>query len=163
MSKDIEARCDKPQELTEALFFLTREVHELHKALSAILNNSAVLTRIAEMETRIMSKITEFAAAQKAFNEATAAATDSLVASAEAQATATAGIAGDIDALNAKILELQNSQGGVTPEDQALLDDLQTQGAALQARVKSAADASAAHAAALQALDERTPPTVPSP
>lgn len=61
MSKEIEARRDKPQELTEALFFLTREVHELHKALSAILNNSAVLTRIDQLERKLMATQKELA------------------------------------------------------------------------------------------------------
>lgn len=160
-TRDDERR-DKPPELAEGIFYLTRELHEVHRAINSHIGNNAILTRLAEMEERIMSKISDFAAAQKAFNSEIGKDIDSLVTSAEAQATATAGLAGDIDNLNAKIVELQNSQGGVTPEDQVLIDELQAEGAATAARVKAAAAASAAHAAALQALDEKTPPVVPT-
>jgi uncharacterized protein YdcH (DUF465 family) len=97
----------------------------------------------------IMSKISDFAAAQKAFNDAQGASIDSLV-------TSTAGLVADVQSLNDKITELQNSAGGVTPEDQALIDQLQTQGAALSDRLTSAATA-------LAALDAQTPPVVPVP
>lgn len=45
------------------------------------------------------------------------------------------GIKGDVDALNAKITELQNSAGTVSPEDQALLDDVQAKAGALADKV----------------------------
>lgn len=157
----VEGRRDKPPELAESLYFLTREVHELHKALSTIINNSAVLNRIAEMETRIMGKVTDFAVAQKAFNERQAVAIDKLAAAATTQATATTGLAEDIKTLNDKITELQNSSGGVTPEDGVLIDELQAQGEALTARAEGVATAAEAQAAALEALDSQTPPVVP--
>lgn len=95
----------------------------------------------------IMSAISDFAAKQKAFNERQAKAVDDAVAS-------LAGLVGDVQTLNDKITELQNSQGGVTPEDQALIDDLQTQGEAVAAKGE-------ALAAALASLDAQTPPAVP--
>jgi len=81
-----------------------------------------------------MTKISDFAAKQKAFNDAMSTAID--------------GVASDVAALNAKIAELQASAGAVTPEDQALLDALEAQGGALAAR--------------LTALDDLTPPAVPT-
>lgn len=95
----------------------------------------------------IMSAISDFAAKQKLFNERQAAAIDQAVAS-------LTGLTGDVQTLNDKITELQNSSGGVTPEDQVLIDDLQTQGEAVAAKAE-------ALATALKALDDATPPTVP--
>lgn len=60
---------------------------------------------------------------------------------------AVSGIAGDIQELNDKITALQNSQGAVTTEDQALLDDLEQRGAALATKIA--------------ALDALTPPPAP--
>ncbi len=93
------------------------------------------------------SAISDFAAKQKAFNDRQGTAIDGLV-------TSVTGIQGDIQTLNDKITELQNSSGTVTPEDQALLDDLETQGAAISDKLDAAA-------AALKALDEANPPVVP--
>lgn len=94
-----------------------------------------------------MSAISDFATKQKEFNTRQAAAVDGAVASLQ-------GLTDDVAALNKKIEELQNSSGGVTPEDQALIDDLQSQGEAVASKAE-------ALAAALKALDEQTPPTVP--
>lgn len=119
--------------LAEAVFEFARETHELHLELKRSNDNNAVLCRIAEMENRIMSKISEFAAAQNAHNDrADAAVTD---------------LQGDIQALNDKITELQNSPGTITPEDQASLDALQARGEAISAK--------------LEALAALTPPPVP--
>lgn len=82
----------------------------------------------------IMSKISEFSDRQKAFNDRQSAAVDGLVA--------------DVKALNDKITELQNTAGEITPEDQALLDDI-------EARSKAVTDK-------LEALDAQTPPVVPT-
>jgi len=58
-----------------------------------------------------MSKIAEFKTAMDVFNtRLTAAITD---------------LEGDVKMLNDKITELQNSPGEISPEDQALLDNLQ--------------------------------------
>lgn len=85
--------------------------------------------RIEDMATAIQ----EFAVKQKAHNDNIGKAID--------------GIVLDIKALNDKIAELQNSPGEVTPEDQALLNELEGQASALAAK--------------LNALDQNEPPTVP--
>lgn len=94
-----------------------------------------------------MSAVSDFVQKQKAFNDRQSAAIDTV-------ATATAGLAGDIEALNKKIEELQNSPGDITPEDQALLDELTTLGEGLAAKAEAAA-------AAAKALDDANPPTPP--
>ncbi len=88
---------------------------------------------LMEIETRLMSAISDFAAKQTAFN-----------ARIDAGIT---GISGDVQKLNALIAQLQSSPGSITPEDQAALDALQTQGDALSTKV--------------EALDALTPPAVP--
>jgi len=88
---------------------------------------------LEEMEKRLMSKISEFAAKQKEYNDRID--------------TAVSGLTGDIQVLNDRITELQNSTGAITPEDQALLDDLQARGATIATK--------------LEALDALTPPTLP--
>ena len=108
---------------------------------------SVTTSDLDRLENKIMSAISDFAAKQKAFNERQGAAIDSAVASVN-------GLTADVKALNDKITELQNSSGGVTPEDQALINELETQGEAVAAKAEAAA-------AALKALDEQTPPVVP--
>lgn len=81
----------------------------------------------------IMSKISEFADKVTAHNDKIDAALE--------------GINGDVVGLKALIEQLQNSAGEVTPEDQALLDQL-------EARLAALADKTAA-------LDELTPPVAP--
>lgn len=89
---------------------------------------------LERMEKNIMSKIAEFAAAQKAFNDR--------------QDTAIDDLTGDVQTLNDKIAALQNSAGEITPEDQALLDDLQAHAATVTTK--------------LEALDALTPPAIPA-
>lgn len=81
-----------------------------------------------------MSAISDFAKKQNAFNDQMDAAVSDLQ--------------GDIKSLNDTILQLQNSPGQITPEDQASLD-------ALQARGQTIADK-------LTALDALTPPVPPA-
>lgn len=45
------------------------------------------------------------------------------------------GVSNDVAALKAKIEELQNSPGVISPEDQALLDSLEAMAGALAARI----------------------------
>lgn len=97
------------------------------------LENKALLDRIAHLERNIMSAISDFATKQNAFNDRVDA--------------AVTGLTEDVQTLNDKITELQNSPGGITPEDQALLD-------AIEAR-------SASIATKLEALDALTPPKPP--
>ncbi len=80
-----------------------------------------------------MSAISDFAAKQNEFNTRQGKAIDGLVV--------------DLEALNKKIDELQNTPGTITPQDQALLDDIQAKSSALADR--------------LDQLDAQTPPVVP--
>ncbi len=82
-----------------------------------------------------MSAISDFATKQNAFNDRIDVAVTDLQ--------------GDIEALNAEILKLQNSAGQITPEDQALLDGIQTRSEGIATK--------------LEALDALTPPTPPTP
>lgn len=61
------------------------------------------------------------------------------------QATAVDGLVSDVKALSDKITALQNSQGQITPEDQALLDEIETGAKGIAEK--------------LTALDDQTPPT----
>lgn len=93
-----------------------------------------LLERILELQESIMSAISEFAAKQNAHNEKIN--------------TAVTGLQDDVQTLNDKIAELQATQGAITPEDQALLDEIEA--------------ASGAVAAKLEALDALTPPKPPT-
>lgn len=70
-----------------------------------------------------MSVISDYATAQAAFNARIE--------------TSVNGITADVTSLNDKITELQNSPGRISPEDQALLDGLQAQGAALATKLEA--------------------------
>jgi hypothetical protein len=67
---------------------------------------------LKELEHRIMTAIETFASRQNAFNDRI----DSAVT----------GLQGDVTALTTKIAELQASAGAITPEDQALLDQIES-------------------------------------
>lgn len=110
-----------------------------------------------------MSKLSDQLTAIKTFQSETDVEIDKLVAAAGVQATATTGLAGDIEVLAQKIIDLQNSQGGITPEDQVLLDEAQAKAEAARDRARTVATAAEEHAAALKALDDKNPPPVPTP
>ncbi len=67
----------------------------------------------------------------------------------EAEDAAIAGLTQDVQTLNDKITALQVSQGQITPEDQALLDEITTRGQTISDK--------------LTALDALTPPPAPTP
>ncbi len=92
-----------------------------------------VLVHIHQCLEKIMSAISDFASKVKAHQDA--------------EDAAIAGLTQDVQTLNDKITALQNSQGQITPEDQALLDDI-------TARGQTIADK-------LTALDALTPPPAP--
>jgi len=102
----------------------------IERALTSIFNSLAFLKN---QGVELMTAFSDFATKQATYNADIGAAID--------------GIVGDVKSLNDKITELQNSPGTISPADQALLDDLVTQGAALVARVKAA--------------DDLTPPVIP--
>ena len=70
----------------------------------------------------------------KEFSEKVTTAFDEIGASVD-------GVAADVTALKAKIDELQNSPGSITPEDQALLDQIQAKATDVANKVKSLDDA----------------------
>lgn len=80
-----------------------------------------------------MSAVSDYVAKQKSYNERTAAAIDNVV--------------GDIQRLNDKITELQNTPPVLDPADQALLDEIDAMGSALASKA--------------EALDALTPPAAP--
>ena len=88
---------------------------------------------LKELEARLMSAISEFAAKQNEYNDRIDA--------------AVTGLQGDIKSLNDLIAQLQNSAGTISPEDQASLDALEARGAAIADK--------------LEALDAETPPVPP--
>src|SRR6185369_2630937 len=101
-------------------------------------SHSRTITKqdLKEMETRIMSAISDFG--------------DKVNAKFDELGTAVDGIATDVDFLKAEIKKLQDSPGQITPADQAILDGIQTRADALSAKVK-----------ALDAATEE-PPTAPA-
>lgn len=127
---------------------LAHALRDLADAVRHAGGTQLILHRINELESKIMSKITDFATAQQAFNDQQSAAIDGITSS-------ITGLQGDIAALNQKITDLQNSPGTITPEDQALLDSLQAQGGTISSRLQSVASA-------LATLDAQTPPTPPT-
>lgn len=129
------------KELTEAIVALHKWLvahhssvsrHDLEKELSELKEDLLRVT--IETGKEIMSKISEFATKQNAFNDRVDA--------------AVTGLQQDIKTLNDLIEQLQNSPGEITPEDQASLDALEQRGDAIAAK--------------LEALDALTPPPVPS-
>jgi len=113
---------------------ITLDVHLHVEDLGDVKTIACELAKFFQLGETIMTAISDFAASQAAFNTR--------------MDTAISGLRDDIDALNAKIDELQNTSGGITPEDQMLLDDLQAQGDAMAVK--------------LEALDNLTPPAVPA-
>jgi hypothetical protein len=73
------------------------------------------------MEERIVSAISESAARTTAFLNAISTGIDGLTA--------------DIEALKALIEQLQNSPGGITPEDQGILDQMEALAGTLADRI----------------------------
>jgi methyl-accepting chemotaxis protein len=111
------------------------DVHvHFHASVDELKDIKAMLASLLHTGERTMSAISDFAAAQKSFNDRI----DSAVS----------GLSDDISQLNAKIEELQTSPGTITPEDQALLNELQQRGEAIATK--------------LEALDAMTPPTPPA-
>ncbi len=129
--------------------FTIRHLHEVRFETPHGCDVDDRLMRLEKIMAKISDVLAAFKAQQEAYNAQAGAALDKIV---EAQT----GLTGDIAELNRKITELQNSAGEVTPADQAIIDELQAQAAALASRADGIA-------AALAALDELTPPAVPAP
>lgn len=95
----------------------------------------AGMCEVRRLLEKIMSAISDFAAKVKAHQDR--------------EDASIAGLKQDVQTLNDKITALQNSQGQITPEDQALLDDITTRGQSMSDK--------------LEALDALTPPPAPTP
>ena len=97
-----------------------------------------------------MSAIGEYTTAVDVLFTEIGTAVDGLVAS-------MVGVQGDVDRLKQKILQLENSPGAITPEDQALLTASLTAATSLSTRITAVNTA-------LKALDDATAPDeVPPP
>lgn len=133
---------DRDDPLVAVALQMVRELHEIHEQLQLINKNNAILLRLAEMETRIMSAISEYTDAVDAKFAEIGTSVDELVAS-------VAGVTGDVATLKELILKLENNPGPITPEDQALLTKSLAMVTALADKTKAVADA-------LKALDAET-------
>ncbi len=124
------------KESENAITSLTHAVRELVHELAFHRSLSHLVTKqdLKELELKLMSAIQDFAAKQNAHNDAID--------------TAITGLTGDVKNLNDQIAALQASSGGITPEDQILLDQIEARSAAIADK--------------LSALDSLTPPVVPT-
>jgi len=110
----------------------------LDGALVELIRLAALLIRKLEcVELKvedIMSAIGDFAKKQNDFNDR--------------MDKAVSGLQNDVKLLNDTIAELQSTQGAITAEDQALLDQIESRSDAIATK--------------LEALDALTPPTPPT-
>jgi DNA repair exonuclease SbcCD ATPase subunit len=122
-------------DLTQAILSLAHEIREGRKHEELCFRSEFLVTKhdLKELEDKIMSAISEFAQRQEVFNTRLDG--------------AVAGLTEDVQTLTDKITKLQNTPGAITPEDQALLDAIQTRTEAITAK--------------LEALDGLTPPKPP--
>ena len=116
--------------------FSEKQLHRLAELRASM--ESALL----RTEQKIMSQLTDFADKVDAFQKDQSDAIDALGVS-------LGGLTGDVASLKQQIIDLQNSPGPVTPEDQARLDKI-------QATAEAAATKSKALSEALAALDAQT-------
>lgn len=135
------------ESLNQAVRLLSEIIHRLERALDQVIPSLATKSDLTKTQQIIMSAISDFLDKQTAFNDRVSKGIDAAVASVSA-------ITDDIATLNDKITELQNSVGGVTPEDQARIDALESQGEALATKAEAVQNA-------LAALDALTPPKAP--
>jgi len=121
--------------LVHALRLLDRNDAAVRRVEQTFTTLVQKITQLDHKMENLMSAISDFAAKVKAFTDRQDAAIDGLVA--------------DVKTLNDKITELQNSSGGISAEDQKLLDEIQNHASAVADK--------------LDALDAQTPPPAPPP
>jgi len=126
------------------------EVKKSELAWNKSLGQQATKKDLIDIERHIMGVLNDYLKKQQEWNTRQGAAIDSAVASLD-------GLVLDVKNLNDKIIELQNSPGVVTPEDQALIDQQLALGEAATIKVEAFANA-------LKALDHQNtqPPAVPA-
>lgn len=101
---------------------------------------------------QVMSTISDFADKVDAWQTDISASVDGVVA-------ALGGVSADVASLKQQIIDLQNSPGAITPEDQARLDKIEAAASALSTKTAAASSA----LAALDAQTENAPaPTQPT-
>jgi len=105
-----------------------------------------------------MQQIQDFAAAVNEAFTAIGTSVDATVASSQASLLSIQGVAADVTALKAKIDEMNNSAGTLSPEDTATFADIVAKAGVLQSKTSSAAAAAKANADAIKALDDATTP-----
>lgn len=107
----------------DQLRHLTERVGALELAFEGSGGRLATKRDLDEMEQRLMTAISDFAAK-----------VDTAFASIH---TAVDGIVTDVNWLKSEITRLQNTQGQITPEDQAILDGLESRAGALVTKVQA--------------------------
>lgn len=112
---------------------ISRDVREILDLLRAAHGHLATKTDLQQTESKIMSAISDFATKLTGFFDR--------------QDKAVADLQGDVDNLTKQIAALQATSGAITPEDQALLDGIQTRASTISDK--------------LDALDALTPPVAP--
>lgn len=118
-----ESRQDR---LADAIELLAGAFYSLSKRE----NNRVILHRLAHMERNLMSQISDYSLrVNTAF--------DAIGSSVDAMVDSIAGVAGDIAELKRLIDELQTSSGVISPEDQSLLDALESKVNSLVARTET--------------------------
>lgn len=131
--------------LADSVELLAKVLHDLGRN-----NNCVILERLAHLESKIMSAISDYSLRVNTAFDAISGSVDAIVNS-------VAGIAGDITELKRIIAELQSNPGPITPEDQALLDALESKVGSLVARAETVK----VSLAELDAQTENVPPVVP--
>lgn len=138
--------CRAISDLTDAIGGLATTIHWGLRSLRWL----ATKQDLEETEQNIMSKISEFAERQNAFNTRIDAAVDGLTTDVQELKKTIAVRARRLSGRPPRQREeLQNSPGAITPEDQALLDDIENRTSTIVAK--------------LEALDALTPPPPPPP
>lgn len=93
------------------------------------------------------------------FSDRVEARFDEIGTSVDGLVTSLGGVSADVASLKQQIIDLQNSPGAITPEDQARLDKIEATATALSSKTAAASSA----LAALDAQTENAPaPTQPS-
>lgn len=135
--------------LVSATLRVVGELHAIHEQLAAINNNNAILNRLAEMEKKIMSAISEYTESVDTKFAEIGTSVDEIIA-------AIAGVSGDVASLKSIIEKLENNPGPISPEDQVLLTNGLAKVTALSDKLKGVS-------ASLKALDAatETAPTAP--
>lgn len=128
---------------------ITISIHQPECRPSGCVTPNDLLQINTKLDT-IMSALSDYAARVSAQFDSIEAATESLT-------THVSGVEADVQSLKALIEQLQNSPGAITPEDQALLDQLEARANAASAKLTPLANA-------LATLDAATePPAPPTP